>query len=233
MPFSPGIISAQSRVLGNFFDSTYHSMQLRVERRMARTFSFSASYALSSNRTNQPENTTGSHQQHPESVRSRVALGAVLPRPPSCVRGVVGLEPAAHVRKRDRWARLLNGWTMTGFHRFQSGSPLVFTMGTDVAQNGILQPNGQYALLVPGATADDVRRDHSEHGRHDRACTSTPRRSCRSPACRAASTATPDADLIYGPGGHDHGLCAHALRQSWTGPARCSCAASSSTRSTR
>jgi hypothetical protein len=56
---------------------------------------------------------------------------------------------------------LLNGWTMTGFHRFQSGPPLVFTMGTDVAQNGILQPNGQYALLVSGMTADDVRRDHS------------------------------------------------------------------------
>ena len=44
----------------------------------------------------------------------------------------------------------MNGWTMTGFHRIQSGGPLVFTMGTDVAQNGILQPNGQYALLVPG-----------------------------------------------------------------------------------
>ena len=56
---------------------------------------------------------------------------------------------------------LLNAWTVTGFHRIQSGSPLVFTMGTDVAQNGILQPNGQYTLLVPGATAKDVRRDHS------------------------------------------------------------------------
>ena len=56
---------------------------------------------------------------------------------------------------------MLNGWTLTGLHRIQSGSPLVFTMGTDVAQNGILQPNGQYALLVAGMTADDVRRDHS------------------------------------------------------------------------
>jgi hypothetical protein len=35
-------------------------------------------------------------------------------------------------------------------------------MGTDVAQNGILQPNGQYALLVPGTTAKDVRRDHAD-----------------------------------------------------------------------
>jgi hypothetical protein len=56
---------------------------------------------------------------------------------------------------------VLNGWTVTGLHRVQSGSPLVFTMGTDVAQNGILQPNGQYALLAPGMTAADVRRDHS------------------------------------------------------------------------
>jgi hypothetical protein len=59
---------------------------------------------------------------------------------------------------------VLNGWTLTGLHRFLSGSPLVFTMGTDVAQNGILQPNGQYALLVPGMTANDVRRDHSSTG---------------------------------------------------------------------
>ena len=46
-------------------------------------------------------------------------------------------------------------------HRIQSGTPLVFIMGSDVAQNGILQPNGQYALLAPGMTADDVRRSHS------------------------------------------------------------------------
>ena len=59
VPFSPGIISAQSRVLGNIFRSEYHSLQLRVDRRMARTFSFSGSYALSKNMTNQPENTTG------------------------------------------------------------------------------------------------------------------------------------------------------------------------------
>jgi hypothetical protein len=55
----------------------------------------------------------------------------------------------------------MHGWTFTGLHRIQSGTPLVFTMGSDVAQNGILQPNGQYALLAPGMTADDVRRDHS------------------------------------------------------------------------
>ena len=61
VPFSPGVISAASIVLGNFFRSEYHSLQLRVERRMARNFSFSGSYALSKNLTNQPENTNTTH----------------------------------------------------------------------------------------------------------------------------------------------------------------------------
>ena len=73
-------------------------------------------------------------------------------------------------------------------------------MGTDVAQNGILQPNGQYALLVPGATADDVRRDHSEHGRHDRACTSTPRHSCPLNSVPRGIYGDARRGLIYGPG---------------------------------
>ena len=57
--------------------------------------------------------------------------------------------------------RLVNGWTVTGFHRIQSGSPLVFTTGADVAENGVLNFAGQYPQLVSGATADDLRRDFS------------------------------------------------------------------------
>jgi hypothetical protein len=161
VPFSPGIISAQSRVLGNFFGSTYHSMQLRVERRMARTFSFSGSYALSSNRTNQPENTTGLISSIPNPFDLESLWGpSLLDRRHVVAASWVWMPQ--HDMSNAVLGALLNGWTVTGFHRIQSGSPLVFTMGTDVAQNGILQPNGQYALLVPGATADDVRRDHSD-----------------------------------------------------------------------
>jgi hypothetical protein len=159
VPFSPGIISAQSRVLGNFFRSTYHSMQLRVERRMVRGLSFAGSYALARNLTNQPENTTGLISSIPNPFDLDSLWGpSLLDR-----RHVVA---ASWVWSPERIfthpvaGTLLNGWTLTGFHRFQSGSPLVFTMGTDVAQNGILQPNGQYALLVPGAAAGDVARRH-------------------------------------------------------------------------
>ncbi len=149
VPLSPGIISAQSRVLGNFFRSEYHSLQLRVERRMARSFSFSGSYALSKNLTNQPENTTGLISNIPNPFDLDSLWGpSFLDR-----RHVVA---ASWVWSPQRDASnavvrtLLNGWTFTGFHRIQSGSPLVFTMGTDVAQNGILQPNGQYACWCRG-----------------------------------------------------------------------------------
>ena len=160
VPISPGIISAQSRVLGNFFHASYHSLQLRLERRFARTFSFSGSYALSKNMTNQPENTTGLISSIPNPFDLESLWGpSILDR-----RHVVAASwvwsPQTNFGNPFVGA-VLNGWTITGLHRIQSGGPLTFNMGTDVAQNGILQPNGQYALLRPGVTADDVRRDHS------------------------------------------------------------------------
>jgi hypothetical protein len=160
VPFSPGIISAQSRVLGNFFRSTYHSLQLRVDRRMARTFSLSGSYALSKNMTNQPENTTGLISSIPNPFDLESLWGPSLLDRRHVVAASWVWSPQ-HTFSNGFAGAVLNGWTVTGLHRIQSGSPLVFTMGTDVAQNGILQPNGQYALLAPGMTAADVRRDHS------------------------------------------------------------------------
>ena len=135
-------------------------MQLRVDRRMARTFSFSASYALSSNRTNQPENTTGLISNIPNPFDLESLWGPSFLDRRHVFAGSWVWSPQ-HTFANAVVGALLNGWTLTGFHRFQSGSPLVFTTGSDVAQNGILQPNGQYPLLVSGTTADDLRRDHS------------------------------------------------------------------------
>ena len=72
VPFSPGISSAQSRVLGNFFRSEYHSLQLRIERRMSRGFSFSGSYALSKNMTNH-------HQNRDHMITRYVEIDAFVP----------------------------------------------------------------------------------------------------------------------------------------------------------
>jgi hypothetical protein len=161
VPFSPGIISAQTRVLGNFFAADYHALQLRVERRFAKTFSFSGSYAFSKNLTNQPENTTGLISSIPNPLDLDSLWGpSLLDR-----RHVVAASWVWAPRSEAGGALvrgLVNGWTITGFHRIQTGGPLAFTMGTDVAQNGILQPNGQYALYAPNMGAEDLRRDFAD-----------------------------------------------------------------------
>src|SRR5262245_31095561 len=134
-------------------------MQLRVERRFARTFSVSGSYALSKNLTNQPENTTGLISSIPNPFDLESLWGPSILDRRHVFAGSWVWSPEPRLMN-PVFAALLRNWTLTGFHRIQSGSPLVFTMGTDIAQNGILQPNGQYALLAPGATAKDVRRSH-------------------------------------------------------------------------
>src|SRR5688572_8362859 len=160
VPFSPGVISPASRVLGNFFRSEYHSLQLRAERRMARSFSFSASYALSKNLTNQPENTTGLISNIPNPFDLDSLWGpSFLDRRHVVAASWVWSPQRDYSNAVSR--ALLNGWTVTGFHRIQSGTPLVFTTGADVAQNGVLNSGGQYPRLMPGMTAADLKRDHS------------------------------------------------------------------------
>src|SRR6185503_13353867 len=58
---------------------------------------------------------------------------------------------------------LLEHWSLGVFHTIQSGAPLSFAMGTDVALNGTGQ--GQRAQLVNGATYSDIKREHK--GRND------------------------------------------------------------------
>jgi hypothetical protein len=58
--------------------------------------------------------------------------------------------------------RLLENWSVSSFHSLQSGSPLTFVMGTDVALDGTGQQGLQHAQLAPGVTLNDIRRSHSD-----------------------------------------------------------------------
>jgi hypothetical protein len=159
VPYAPGVISAQSRVLANLFGSRYHSLQLRLERRMSRGFSFSGSYALSKNDTNQPQNTTGLISNIPNPFDLESLWGPSLLDRRHVVAASWVWSPE-YSPGNALLRALASGWTITGMHRIQSGTPLQFTMGTDVAQNGTLSPGAQYAQLRPGMTAEDVRLDH-------------------------------------------------------------------------
>jgi hypothetical protein len=58
-------------------------------------------------------------------------------------------------------SRILGGWTLTAFHSIQSGTPLSFVMGTDVALDGTGGASRQLTQLAPGATLDTIRVNHA------------------------------------------------------------------------
>lgn len=51
-------------------------------------------------------------------------------------------------------------WTLTGITTIQSGTPLTFTMGQDVALDGTGNGRGQHAQLEPGITTKNIVLDH-------------------------------------------------------------------------
>jgi len=53
---------------------------------------------------------------------------------------------------------LLGGWTLTGIHTIQSGAPLTFLQGDDVALDGTF--GDQHAQLKPGVTVDGIVLSH-------------------------------------------------------------------------
>jgi hypothetical protein len=158
--YEPGIIAAGNRVLGNFYHSDYHALNLKVRNRVTHGFTIEAGYTLSKNITNLTDIGVGlmSDVSNPFDLDSG--------RGPSLLdhRHVIAISelwsPEVHLSNRFLQGAI-NGWTFTGLHRFQTGGPSNILMGSDVAENGTTNAStGQIALLAPGATARSVIVDH-------------------------------------------------------------------------
>ena len=157
-PQTRGLFNTQSRYLGNDYRSGYHAAQLRVDRRFSRGLSLLGSYSLSKGIDDvvapQPGLTPG--------VSNPFNLLLDKGRGNYDRRHVLSLSwlYAPEVRFSNAAARqILEHWSLGVFHSIQSGAPLSFAMGTDVALNGTGQ--GQRAQLVNGATYQDIIRKHT------------------------------------------------------------------------
>jgi len=160
-PQTVGLLNPQCRVLGNDYRSAYHSAQFRVDKRFSRGFSLLGAYVLSKNIDNvvapEPGLTPGVH--NPLNIRLDKGRGNFDRR------HAVSLSWlwSPGLRFDTGWAkRLLGGWSIAGFHAIQSGAPLNFNMGTDVAINGTGQTSLQHAQLVSGITYDDIEVNHPD-----------------------------------------------------------------------
>jgi len=156
-PQTRGLFNPQSRYLGNDYRSGYHAAQFRVDRRFSHGLSLLGSYSLSKGVDDvvapQPGLTPG--VSNPFNLTLDKGRGNFDRRHVLSISWLYGpdFQFSNAVAKK-----LLEHWSVGVFHSIQSGAPLDFTMGTDVALNGTGQQ--QRAQLVNGATYDDIVRDH-------------------------------------------------------------------------
>jgi hypothetical protein len=156
-----GLLTPQSRLLGNGFRSSYHSAQFRLDKRFSRGLSFMGSYVFSKNLDYLIIADAGliGGLGNPFDLKYDKGRGNY---DRTHVLTVSWLWSQTHRFAHPVLNRLLEHWSVGAYHTAQSGTPLNLVMGTDVALDGTGQQNSQHAQLVSGKTYADITLDHPD-----------------------------------------------------------------------
>jgi hypothetical protein len=131
----PGILSPQAIMLGNDNRSFYHGLQTRFNRRWSNGFSITASYVWSKSIDTVPRSTNYTSYTYSNPFNLKADRGpSDYDRTHNFVASYLWNIPW-HPKQR-----LLNtvagGWTIAGLTTIESGTPLTFIQGYDVAADG-------------------------------------------------------------------------------------------------
>jgi outer membrane receptor protein involved in Fe transport len=154
--FEPGILSPQGYMLGNDFRSWYHSFQVQVNKRFSRGWSVLGSYTLGKSIDSSSTDNLGGTVANPFDLRQERGRSD-WDRRHAFVASWLWTPPVKFSSKAGNL--LLADWTLAGITSIQSGLPVTFFMGDDVALDGTA--GSQLAEMAPGATAATVVRSHS------------------------------------------------------------------------
>ena len=153
--FEPGILGPQGYLLGNDFRSWYHSFQTQVTKRFSKGLTVLGSYTLAKSLDTSSTDNLGATVANPFNLRDERGRSN-WDRRHAVVASWLYTPP---VRFSNKVANtLIGGWTLSGITAIQSGAPLTFTMGDDVALDGT--GGSQHAQLAPGATRSTIVLDH-------------------------------------------------------------------------
>jgi outer membrane receptor protein involved in Fe transport len=155
--FEPGILGPQSYLLGNDFRSWYHSFQTQVTKRFSSGFSVVGSYTLGKSIDSSSTDNLGATVSDPFNIKSERGRSD-WDRRHAFVASWLWELPfkfSNHLANS-----LLGGWTITAIDTLQSGTPLTFELGQDVALDGTGNGGGQHAFLEPGIKADNISISH-------------------------------------------------------------------------
>jgi carboxypeptidase family protein/TonB-dependent receptor-like protein len=154
--YEPGILGPQEYLLGNDFRSWYHSLQVQVTKRFSQNLSVVGSYTLAKSIDTSSTDNLGAQVANPFNLRQERGRSDWDRRNSF----VVSWLYSPSVNLSNRWARaLVNGWTFTAIQTVQSGLPITFWQGQDVALDGT-QNSQQHAELAPGATDSTIKLNH-------------------------------------------------------------------------
>jgi hypothetical protein len=154
--YEPGILGPQEYLLGNDFRSWYHSLQVQVTKRFSQGLSVVGSYTLAKSIDSSSTDNLGAQVADPFNLRQEIGRSDWDRRNSFVVSWLY--SPSAHLSNRlTNFA--LNGWTFTAIQTVQSGLPITFWQGQDVALDGT-QNNQQHAELALGATDSTITLSH-------------------------------------------------------------------------
>jgi hypothetical protein len=152
--YLPGILAPTSIVLDNSFRSWYNGLQLQARRRFSHGLTFNVNYTFSRSIDTLSSNIFSRLLDNPFSVRDNKGLSD-FNRTHVVVASWLW-APSVKTGHRPINA-VLDGWTLTGIHQWQTGAPFSIRAGADVALDG--SGSRQRAALKPGA--GPVARDWS------------------------------------------------------------------------
>jgi hypothetical protein len=154
--YEPGILGPQEYLLGNDFRSWYHSLQVQVTKRFSQNLSVVGSYTLAKSIDSSSTDNLGAQVADPFNLRQERGRSDWDRRNSFVVSWLY--SPLVH--SSSRWTRgLINGWTFTAIQTVQSGLPITFWEGQDVALDGT-QNSQQHAELAQGATDSTITLSH-------------------------------------------------------------------------
>ncbi len=153
--FEPGILSPVGFLLGNDFRSWYHSFQTQVTKKFSSGLSVVGSYTLAKSIDTSSTDNLGGTVANPFNLRDERGRSDWDRRHAAVVSWL--WSPPINFGK-GLTNKILGGWTLTGIHTLQSGGPLTFIQGDDVALDGTF--GDQHAQLKPGVTRSNIVLDH-------------------------------------------------------------------------
>src|SRR5581483_7631159 len=134
----------------------YHSLQVQVTKRFSQGLSVVGSYTLAKSIDSSSTDNLGAEVANPFNLHQEIGRSDWDRRNSFVVSWLY--SPAVHLS--NRWANgLLGGWTFTAIQTVESGLPITFWEGQDVALDGT-QNSQQHAQLAPGASDGTIQLSH-------------------------------------------------------------------------